>query len=307
MKKVIIDVDTGIDDALALILGIKSKKLDIHGVTTIAGNVPVELSTLNTLKVLKILGREDIEVYEGCEKPTKREIKFRNSFHGSDGIAGKLTKMKTKNKAKMHAVDFIIDQVNKNIEEITLIMLGPLTNLSTAIQKDPSIVEKIKEVYIMGGAVTVPGNITPVSEFNFYIDPESACDVMKHGLDIKLFSLDITRQASLTEEEISDIDTNSEYGKFVHDISKYYIDKSSLFAKDRSCILHDPLVVAAVINQELIKYENCYLDVEYSSRICDGKSVGYFNRGYKDNIKLARTIDKHKFKEMFLNNIKSTN
>lgn len=300
MKKVIIDVDTGIDDALALILAFKSNRLDILGVTTVAGNIPVEYSTRNTLKVLKLLEREDVEVYQGCSKPIEREITFRNFIHGSDGIAGQLSNMKTKSENPMHASDYMINEVNGNPGDITIIMLGPVTNLVTAIKKEPSIVDKIKEVYIMGGAVRVPGNITPVAEFNFYVDPESAADIMKHGLDIKLISLDVTREARLTEDDLKYINKKSEYGKFIYNISKYYMDKSSITA-DKSCLLHDPLVVAAVIDDDILEYETCHLDAEYSSRLCDGKSLGYFNRGYEDNVSLAVLIDKERFKKAFIN------
>ena len=300
MKNVIIDVDTGIDDALALILAIKSHKLNVLGVTTIAGNVPVESATRNTSKVLNLIGREDIEVYEGCSKPLERDIVFRGFIHGEDGIAGELSHMKVKSKNKLHAVDFMIKEINEKPGKITMIMLGPVTNLVAAIRKDPSIAEKIREVYIMGGAVRVEGNITPLAEFNFYVDPESSADIMKHNLDIKLISLDVTKYAILKEDDLKFIDRNSEYGKFVYNISKYYMDKSTR-SGEKSCLLHDPLVVAAVIDESIIDYERCHVDAEYSSRLCDGKSIGYFNRGYQDNVNLARSIDADRFKKMFLN------
>lgn len=302
MKKVIIDVDTGIDDALALILAVNSNRLDILGVTTVAGNIPVEYSTRNTLKVLKLLEREDIEVYQGSSKPIEREIIFRNSVHGRDGIAGELSNMTTKSKNEIYAIDYMIGEINKNPGEITIIMLGPVTNLVTAIKKEATIVDKIKEVYIMGGAVRVAGNITPVAEFNFYVDPESAADIMKHGLDIKLISLDVTREAILREDDLKYVNKKSEYGKFIYNISKYYMDKSSITA-DKSCLLHDPLVVAAVIDDDILEYETCHVDAEYSSRLCDGKSLGYFNRGYEDNVSLAVSIDKNRFKKMFIETI----
>lgn len=301
MKKVIIDVDTGIDDALALIVGVKSKKLDILGVTTVAGNIPVDLSTLNTLRVLKLLEREDIEIYEGASKPIDRNIKFQDSVHGEGGIAGQLKDMKTKGKNEINAVEYIINEINNFPGEITLIMLGPLTNLALVLEKDPNIVEKIKEVYIMGGAVRVPGNVTPVSEFNFYVDPESAYKVLHSGLNIKLIGLDVTNEARLIEEDLENIDGESEYGSFLINISNAYIERSSLNRKDRSCAMHDPLVVAACIDEEMLKYEKCFVDIEYSSRISDGQSIGYLGRkGYTPNVELAVSLDKDKFREMLL-------
>lgn len=301
MKKVIIDVDTGIDDALALIVAVKSKELDILGITTVAGNIPVEVSTLNTLRVLKILDREDIEIYEGASKPIERDIVFHDSVHGEGGLGGQLLSLASKPKNKNHAVDYIIEEINNSPKDLTIIMLGPLTNLALAIEKDSSIVKKIKDVYIMGGAVRVPGNITPVAEFNFYIDPESAYKVLHSGLDIKLIGLDVTNQARLNEEDLKNIDSDSEYGDFLINISKVYIDRASLNRKDRSCAMHDPLVVAACIDEDILQYEKCFVDVEYSSRISDGQSIGYFHRkGYTSNVELAVAIDKNRFKQMFL-------
>lgn len=301
MKKVIIDVDTGIDDAIALTLAIRSKKLDILGVTTVAGNIPVETSTRNTLKVLKVLEREDIEIYEGASKPLSRDIKFHDSVHGRDGIAGQLGSIETKKKNDKNAIEYMIEEVNNSPGEISFIMLGPLTNLALALEKEPSLVEKIREVYIMGGAVRVAGNVTPVAEFNFYIDPESAYQVLQSGLDIKLIGLDVTNNARLGEEDLENIDSKSEYGKFLINMSNYYIDKSSENRSDRTCAMHDPLVVAAFIDEGILKYEKVFVDVEYSSRIADGQSIGYFARkGYKANVDLALSIDEKRFKDLFL-------
>lgn len=302
MKKVIIDVDTGIDDALAIILAINSNRLDILGITTVAGNVPVELATKNTLRVLKLLGREDIEVYEGADKPIEREIRFRGIVYGSDGLGGQLNSMETKLKSEINAVKYIIDEINAHPGEITIITLSPLTNLALAIEEDPSIVGKIKDIYIMGGAVGVAGNITPVSEFNFYTDPESAYNVIHSGLNIKLIGLNVTEKARFSENDLKNKDRMSEYENFIDNILRFYMDRMFEIRGYKSCALHDPLVVAVAI-EEIVEYEKCFVDLEYSSRISDGQLVKYFNRDYKENVELAISIDIERFKKIFLENV----
>lgn len=306
MKQVIIDVDTGLDDALALILAINSKKLNINGITTVAGNTTVELATMNTLKVLSLLHRTDIEVYEGHGQPKAREIIFRDSVHGENGLAGQLKDINTKEKNSKHAVDFIIDEVNRYPRQITLIMLAPLTNLAKAFEKDPEIKGKIKEVYVMGGVVEGPGNESPVAEFNFYTDPESAYEVLHSGVLIKLIGLDVTRQAKLFEKDVIDnIKYRTDLTQFVENVARYYIDKYSVGKFERSCALHDPLAVGVAIDEDIVVMKDYFVDVEYSSRICDGQSVCDFkNRlGKAPNVKVALELDRNKFIEMFLKSI----
>lgn len=306
LKKVIIDVDTGIDDALALILAINSMKFDIKGITTVAGNIPLDLATKNTLKVLKLLEREDIEVYQGHKQPKAREIQFKDSVHGENGLAGQLKDINTKEANKKHAVDFIIDEVYKHPKEISLIMLAPLTNLAMAFEKDPEIKDKIKEIYVMGGVVDGQGNESPVAEFNFYTDPESAYDVLHSGVPIKLIGLDVTRKAQLLEEDIIDSTRNkTPLTHFVENVTGYYISKYSADKTVKSCALHDPLAVGVAIDESIVIMKDYYVDVEYSSRLCDGQSICDFKNRYgkAPNVKVALDLDKEKFMDIFLETI----
>jgi len=306
MKQVIIDVDTGIDDALALILAVNSGKLDIKGVTTVCGNVPVTVATENTLKVLKLLNRQDIEVYEGESSPKARGISFSDSIHGENGLAGQLKELAVKEKAHKSAVDFIIDEVNSHPNEISLIMLAPLTNLAKAFEKDPEIKAKIKEVYIMGGVVNGPGNQSPVAEFNFYVDPESAYDVFNSGVPIKLIGLDVTRKAELFESDLDRIKKDSSLAQFVHNVAVHYMERVSLGKPVKRCLLHDPLAVAVAIDEDIVTMKEYFIDIEYSSRLCDGQSVCDFNNKYgkKPNAKVAlELVNKEKFIDMFFQSV----
>jgi len=306
MKQVIIDVDTGIDDALALILAVNSGKLDIKGVTTVCGNVPVTVATENTLKVLKLLNRQDIEVYEGESSPKARGISFSDSIHGENGLAGQLKELAVKEKAHKSAVDFIIDEVNSHPNEISLIMLAPLTNLAKAFEKAPEIKAKIKEVYIMGGVVNGPGNQSPVAEFNFYVDPESAYDVFNSGVPIKLIGLDVTRKAELFESDLDRIKKDSSLAQFVHNVAVHYMERVSLGKPVKRCLLHDPLAVAVAIDEDIVTMKEYFIDIEYSSRLCDGQSVCDFNNKYgkKPNAKVAlELVNKEKFIDMFFQSV----
>jgi len=305
LKQVIIDVDTGLDDALALVLAVNSGKFHIRGVTTVCGNVPVELATENTLKVLKLLEREDIEVYEGLSRPKSRPISFSEKIHGENGLAGQLKGLVTKEKNSKNAVDFIIEEVNRYPGEITLIMLAPLTNLAQAFEIAPEIKGKIKDIYIMGGVVNGPGNETPLAEFNFHIDPESAYEVFNSGAKLKLVGLDVTRKAQLFESDLDSIGDSSSVTQFVQKISKHYMDRVSRDKATRRCLLHDPLAVAVAIDESLVTMKDYFVDVEYSSRLCDGQSICDFNNRYgkKPNTSVALDLDKDKFKDMFLHSI----
>ncbi len=306
LKQVIIDVDTGLDDALALILALNSKKFDIKGITTVAGNIPVTLATENTLKVLKLLKSEDIQVYEGCERPIARDVVFKDSVHGENGLAGQLKDVVTRQKNDKNAVDFIIDEVNEHPGEISMIMLAPLTNLAVAFKKAPEIKSKIKELYIMGGVVDGRGNESPVAEFNFYIDPESAHQVLNSGVPIKLIGLDVTRKAQLLEADLDNIESNSDLTQFVRNVAKYYIDKYSIGKSVRGCALHDPLAVGVAIDEDIVVMKDYFVDVEYSSRLCDGQSICDFNNRYgkKPNVKVALELNRDKFMQMFLDSVK---
>ncbi|WP_230198131.1 nucleoside hydrolase, partial [Megasphaera massiliensis] len=191
-KKVILDVDTGVDDALGILLAIQSGKLDILGITTVNGNVSLEQATLNTCKVLQLAGAEHIPVVQGADKPLLRSSYFEHRVHGKDGLGGALKDMPVHKQAENgHAVDFLIEQIQKHPGEVTLVMTAPLTNLALAVMKAPELVHQVKEVIVMGGVVQGFGNVTPTAEYNIYVDPEAAKLVFKAGFNsLTLVGLD---------------------------------------------------------------------------------------------------------------------
>ena len=200
MKKVILDCDPGHDDAFAIILA--AKHLDLLGITTIGGNCSLENVTINALKTLEVIGREDIPVYKGHECPLTMPLVTAPQFHGPSGMDGPVLPDPITKHQKKHAVDFIVDTV-MTTEDVTLIATGPLTNIAAAINREPRIIERVKEISIMGGSVTY-GNWTPMAEFNIFVDPEAAYRVFNSGIHVKMCGVNLTRQCLLTQKNIDE-------------------------------------------------------------------------------------------------------
>jgi len=194
-RKVIIDTDPGHDDAMAIMLAIKSNALDVLALTTVCGNSTIENTTRNARYILNLLGRNDIPVYSGMEKPFKRDL-IQAIVHGKSGLDG----IDPQNEPKLtgNAVEKIIESVKANPNEVTLITLGPLTNIASAMQKNPSVMKKVKEIVSMGGAIRVPGNKNRVAEFNFFVDPEAAKILFDFPVKKALIPLDVCNKLRLS-------------------------------------------------------------------------------------------------------------
>src|SRR2546426_10720650 len=194
MYRIILDTDPGIDDALALFLALASPELQLEAITTVSGNVHVDLTTRNALTLLELAGRTDIPVARGCDRPLSRQPVFAEYVHGQNGLGGVELPEPQLQPVGQHAVDLIIERVMAAPREITLVPIGPLTNIALALRKEPRIAEHVREVVIMGGALRVPGNVTPEAEFNIYADPHAAHIVFHAGWPIRLVSLDVTNK-----------------------------------------------------------------------------------------------------------------
>jgi purine nucleosidase len=308
-KKVILDVDTGVDDALAMMLAVKSGALDILGITTVNGNVSLDQATENTCKILQLLGVQDeIPVYRGADKPLAREVHFEHRVHGRDGIGGALSDMEvSKHAEEESAADFIIRQVMGQSGEVTLIMTAPLTNLAEVLQKCPELVQHTAEVIIMGGVVRGSGNITPTAEYNMYVDPEAAKLVMGAGFPrLTLVGLDVTRKALLSQDDIAKL-TNPEIATYVEqstaDYRKRYYERNGVEA----CALHDPLAVGVAINRDLVTALDYYVDVETRSELCDGQTVCDFQdrMSKPHNVSVCLEVDAPAFLELFIHSLNS--
>jgi purine nucleosidase len=303
-KKVILDVDTGVDDALGILLAVGSGEMEVLGITTVNGNVSLDQATLNTCKVLQLLGMEQqIPVIKGANKPLLRKTYFEHRVHGKDGLGGALSDMQVHMyAAEGHAVDFIIEQVKQQAGEVTLIMTAPLTNLALAVMKYPELIHQVREVVVMGGVVQGFGNVTPTAEYNMYVDPEAAKIVLHAGFPaITLVGLDVTRKALLTEEHIRSLG-DTPIGRYVKESTADYMQRYQERNGVRACALHDPLAVGVALNKELVTTRHYYVDVETRSELCDGQTVCDFqNRLAKPaNIHVCMEVSADAFLDQFI-------
>lgn len=303
MKPVILDVDTGIDDAIAILLAVASKEIDLIGITTVSGNVHVEKATRNTKRVLKLINREDIPVHKGRGNPLVRPLVDASQVHGRTGLNGQLEDYEVKVPTETTAIDFLKKSINDYGRELTVITTGPLTNIATVLQEDSSLAGKLGRLISMGGVVAGRGNHTPVAEYNILTDPEAAALVLESGLkDHTLISLDVTRKALLKKEHLKRI-KNPLIRDFIEKLTVNYMKRYSVRNGIQACPMHDPLTVLHMLDPSIIQTQEEYVVVETDSRYCDGMTVCDFDRHYQKspNIKVARSIDIDRFEDLMFN------
>lgn len=301
-KKVILDVDTGIDDALAILLGLASPELEILGITTVSGNIDLESATRNTLRVLKMIGREEIGVYPGALKPLWREKRYATEVHGSCGLAGQLSSLEVGPARSETAEQFILRQVELYPGEITLIMTGPETNLGKLLFKDRDFAHKFKRIVVMGGVAEGRGNESPVAEFNIAIDPEAADLVFNSGADLTMVGLDVTRKALLTTDHIMQLTASPHIKSFICGVTESYRKRYAKANGVEACLMHDPLAVAVVIDPTLVTTVKRFVGIETESRYCDGQTVCDFEGrwGNDPNTKIAMSVDSERFIKLLI-------
>lgn len=304
-RKVIIDCDPGIDDALAIILALKSKEIEVVGITTVSGNVESLQGAKNALKVLKLLGRLDIPVYLGESKPIKRELVTAQDTHGEDGLGETFLEEVSSEYIRENSVDFILNTL-KNQENVSIIALGPLTNLCRAIEKDSETFHRVKEIVSMGGAYKSHGNCSPVAEFNYWVDPHGAREFLKKfNGEFTMVGLDVTREIVLTpnlREMIHQF--KDEIGDFIYDITRFYVDFHWEQERTLGCVINDPLAVEYFINRELCEGFKAYVDIACED-ISMGQSVVDVADFYKKrkNVFVLDKVNSKEFMVSFLNKI----
>ena len=301
-----IDCDVGVDDALALILAFRSPELDVKAVTGVNGNVPLEQVFENIQKVLSLIQpRNKPLIARGAEHPLKGEPIYAHSVHGRDGLGGaKIDRKGRKEWWQFYAgpADELITKVARQYpDEVTLIAVGPLTNLALAIQKDPEGMRKLKEIVIMGGAVRTGGNITPHAEFNIFSDPSAANIVFGSELPTTLVPLDVTHQVSLTpqwmEEGVKPI--NNAFSKFAIETTGYDPERHRFRNKDL-IHLHDPLAVGVVVDPELVRKERLAISVETEEGEFYGRT---FEMREAPNIEVCLEVNAKGFLDLFLSRL----
>ena len=298
MINIIFDTDPGVDDAFALLYALNHPNINVLGITTVFGNVPVETSTKNAL-ILSEMAHKGTIVYQGANKPLERKVTNYPSFiHGHDGLGDTNHPQSKFNASKLDAAQFIINEINENSGNINLVAVGPLTNIANSIKQDPSIANKVNSLLIMGGSWLAGGNITPVAEANIYNDPEAAEIVFKSGLPIIMVGLDVTHKVFLSQKDIDKLSSLNNSGKFLKKISNIYMK----FYKDTrnmdGCFFHDATAVIAMTNPEFFKYKVARVYVSQDN-LTRGQTVVYLKdlkhettiNDYRDFVKVLYDVE----------------
>ncbi|WP_284372341.1 nucleoside hydrolase [Sulfitobacter pacificus] len=275
-RKVIIDTDPGQDDAVAILLALASpEEIDLLGITCVAGNVPLDLTSKNARIICELAGKTDVKVYAGCDRPLGRELVTAEHVHGKTGLDGPNLPDPVMPLCDGHGVDFIIEQLRTHdAGQITLCPLGPLTNIATAFEKAPDIVARVSEIVLMGGGYFEGGNITPTAEFNIYVDPQAADIVFKSGVPIVVMPLDVTHKALVTKQRndaFRALDTP--VGIAVAQMTDFFerFDKEKYGSEGAP--LHDPCVTAYLIKPELFSGRHINVEIETQSELTMGMTV----------------------------------
>ena len=273
--RVIIDTDPGVDDALALLLAMRSPELKIEAITPVAGNVPLELTLPNALRLVEIAGRADIPVAAGARVPLVRRLVTATYAHGDNGLGGAVFPEPTTKPVAEPASEFIRKIVRKYPREVTLITLGPLTNIATALSSDPELAGMVRGLTMMGGSLS-GGNITPAAEFNIYVDPEAARIVFQSCIPITMVGLDVTRKTSLTEEHVRVLEgaqnpVSQAAAKIGRNAINHNRERGFLVGPN----MHDSLAVAAFLDPTILKWQEYYVDVETTGELTAGETLGY--------------------------------
>ena len=295
-KKIILDCDPGHDDAVAILLAGALENIDLLGITSVAGNSYVKNTTRNALIITENAGI-DVPVCEGCSKPLVRNQIVAPDIHGESGLEGAELSAPTKNKDPRKAVQFISQMVRESPNEVTIVAVGPLTNIANFIIDYEELVSSVKELVIMGGGVNF-GNTTPVAEFNIYADPEAAQIVFNSGMPITVFPLDVTHQTKIFMEEIKKMQNYSSYivskmGILLEFFHQTYFD----IFKIEGAPLHDPCTIAYLEDPSIFEYEDYYCQVELKGELTYGQTVVDYwkTSGKKPNSKWAMKADRDKF------------
>jgi inosine-uridine nucleoside N-ribohydrolase len=305
-QPIILDCDPGHDDAIALLLALASpSELQLLGVTTVSGNQTLEKTTANAIRVLDHVGRNEIPVVAGANRPLVREQYVAATVHGETGLDGPDLPPPAREPLEGHAIDWIARTLHAVGEPVTLVPTGPLTNVALLLARYPGIEAQIKHIVLMGGAVG-EGNVTPAAEFNIWVDPEAAARVFQSDIDTTMVGLDVTHRALMTEDHAERLGSAGRAGKLVADLYGFY----SRFHRERygwnGAPIHDACAVAYLIDPTLIEteYRGVQIDTESSSR--GRTNVDRFARlGWEPNCHVAVDIDAERFLELLVARIGS--
>jgi purine nucleosidase/pyrimidine-specific ribonucleoside hydrolase len=269
---VILDVDPGHDDAVALMLACGARELELRAVTTVAGNVSLDKTTRNALKILSLLGREDVPVGAGAEAPLVRPLRTAENIHGESGLDGVEIAEPSFGPDERGAARLIAEVVEASAEPVTLVPTGPLTNVATFLDEYPGLADGVGGIVLMGGSMGL-GNTTPAAEFNIYVDPEAARKVFDSGLPITMVGLDVTREAAARPEEIRHLRTLGRLGEVAANLATFYTGTYRRVYGFAASPIHDAVAVAAVAEPGILETRPMRVEIECEGELTRGETV----------------------------------
>jgi purine nucleosidase len=274
--KIIIDTDPGTDDALAMLLAFNSPELDVRAITIVAGNVTADLGLENALKVASLAGRCDIPVARGAVHPLFQKLNTEEFWNGANGLGGAELPPSTCHSVPEFGPDLLIQMIHRFPHEITLVPIGPLTNIALAVSQDPTIVPLVKGVVLMGGSIT-GGNVNAASEFNIHSDPEAAAIVFNAGWPITMVGLDVTEHTLITNADVARLESKAgSEARFAAAVARFQIGTYQGTGFGGGAV-HDALAVGAVIDPSFLKTQDMRVEIETDGKFTRGETVG--NRG----------------------------
>jgi purine nucleosidase len=307
VQKIMIDMDAGVDDALAILFALCCPEADLRAITAVSGNVHVDKTSVNALRVLEAVGVSGVPVARGMAKPILRELETGESFHGSDGLGESGLPMPRIQLDKRHAVDLLLNETATDPKRITVVATGPLTNIATALLRDPQFAENVERLVIMGGAYGLTpygcGNTTPAAEFNIYVDPEAASIVFQSGIPLTCVGLDVTTDpaATLTKNLWETFEkSGTAAAKLATRITNLYMSRFGFLHP------HDPMAVAAVVDPSLFTTGEYSVRVETIGVLTRGQTIAdrrlRLPEGHKmpPNASVCTAVDGKRFLELFL-------
>jgi purine nucleosidase len=302
-RKILIDCDPGHDDAMAIMLAAGNPEIELMAITTVAGNQTLPKTTLNARRVCSVAGI-DVPIAAGCDRPLLRELVIAPMTHGDSGLDGPNFGEPTVPLDERHAVDLIIATALADPGEVTLVPIGPLTNIATAIRREARLVENVREVVLMGGAYT-RGNSTPAAEFNVFVDPEAAAIVFEAGWPLTMVGLDLTHQALATIEVVERIRAlDTPLAEVVVDLLGFFTSTYRSVSGFVAPPVHDACAVARLIDPGIVHCEDAFIAIETAGRWTSGMTVTDFmdhpRLGRRANAKAATKLDFDGFWDLML-------
>ena len=301
MPQVILDCDPGHDDAVALLLALASPEIDLLGVTTVAGNQTLEKTTANALKVLDYVGRSDVPVARGADRPLVREAHVAADIHGESGLEGAYLPDASRGPHPMHAIDWMAETLSAAAEPVTLVPVGPLTNIALLLARYPDITSKVDRVVIMGGAIA-EGNVTPAAEFNIWADPEAAHRVFTSGWPLTMVGLDVTHKARITGAHLEELAAAGKTGRLISDLYSFFIPIHHARYGWDGAPIHDAVAMAHVVDPTLLRTEARGVVIDTGGELSRGRTyVDLWGAAEWDtNCDVAVDIDSERFLSLLM-------